>query len=98
MTHLTKAEVEHIATLARLQLSPEETEKMTKDLGSILHYVDVLQEVNVDGVEPTAQVTGATNVFRADEVIASQASAEELLECSPLPIDDRQIVTPSAHG
>ncbi len=97
MASITKAQVEHIAKLARLTLDADRLEKMTKELGAILGYVDILGEVNTDNVEPTAQVTGLTSVFRPDEVIANQASPEDLLACSPLPVEDRQIVTPSAH-
>lgn len=98
MATLTKAQVEHIAKLARLTLKPGDAEKMAKELTSILGYVDMLGEVNTEGVEPTAQVTGLTNVFRPDEIIANQAKPEDLLACSALPVEDRQIVTPSAHG
>ncbi len=95
---LTKDEVRHIAKLARLNLSEEEVEKFTKELSSILDYVDQLQEVDTEGVVSTAQVTGLNNSFRADEVKPSKAEADQLLETSPLPKVEHQIETPSAHG
>ena len=95
---LTKDEVRHIAKLARLNLSDEEVEKFTKELSSILEYVDQLQEVDTKGVEPTAQVTGLHNSFRSDEVKPSEALPDDLLAASPLPKVEHQIETPSAHG
>lgn len=112
MTKLTKDQVRHIAKLARLQLSEEEVEKFTTELTAILQYVEKLNEVNTDDVEPTAQATDLRNVLRSDaprpdaayetpETLlrpASRPSREELLATSPLPIVDDQIVTASAHG
>ena len=98
MSSLSPAQVAHIAKLARLRLTPEETEKMTKELSSILQYVDMLSEVNTENVEPTAQVTGLTNALGEDIVCPSEALPDALLGCSPLPIIDHQIQAPSAHG
>lgn len=98
MPQLTKDQVRHIAKLARLTLSDEEVEKFTKDLTSILDYVDMLGEVDTKGVEPTEQVTGQTNAFREDEICQTGPEPDSLLECSPLPITEHQIQTPSAHG
>lgn len=98
MAQLTDDDVRHIAKLARLKLSDAEVKKFTKEMDSILRYVEMLNEVNTENVEPTAQVTGLTNVFREDIVKPSEATTEELLACSPLPIVNNQIETFSAHG
>ena len=98
MATLSDDDVRHIAELARLTLSDGEVKKFSKELTSILDYIDMLKEVDTSNVEPTAQVTGLTNSFRDDEVIESDVSREDLLGCSPLPIVDYQIQTPSAHG
>ncbi len=98
MTALTKAQVLHIAKLARLSLTSKEIDKMTTELSAILAYVDMLNEVDTSNVEPTAQVTGLTNALRDDVVITSDASPDDLLSASPLPITDHQITAPSAHG
>lgn len=98
MTQLTKDQVRHIAKLARLQLTEIEVEKFAKELTSILQYIDMLQEVDTKNVEPTAQVTGQANVFREDDIRQEGTSPDALLTCSPLPISDHQIVSPSAHG
>ena len=57
-----------IAELARLNLKPEEKEKLRKDLESILSYVEQLKGVSTDAVEPTSHVLNLENVFRKDEV------------------------------
>ena len=60
---LSKQDIKHIANLARLELSEKELDKYGKQLSDVLGYIDQLQEVDTKGVEPTAQVTGLTNVF-----------------------------------
>lgn len=65
---LTKEEIQHIAELSRLNLSADEEEKYRNQLGSILDYVKMLDEVKTDKVIPTAQVSGLMDVFRDDEV------------------------------
>jgi aspartyl-tRNA(Asn)/glutamyl-tRNA(Gln) amidotransferase subunit C len=59
-------DVRYTARLARLDLKEEEIEKFQSQLGHILGYVKKLSEVNVHGVEPTAQNAPTANVFRAD--------------------------------
>ena len=60
---LKKSEVEKISDLARINLTEEEKKKFQKELSSILDYVDKLNEVNTDKVEPTYQVTGLRNIL-----------------------------------
>jgi aspartyl-tRNA(Asn)/glutamyl-tRNA(Gln) amidotransferase subunit C len=98
MTTLSAVQVAHIAKLARLTLKEREADTMSKELSSILTYVDLLSEVNTEGVEPTAQVTGLESVFREDAVRQSEVDRDHLLECSPLRIVDDQIEAPHAHG
>ena len=59
-------EVEHIAELARIELSGEEKKKFSDELSDVLGYVEQLQEVNTDGIEPMSQATGMVNVLRED--------------------------------
>ena len=61
---ITKKEVEHIAGLARIGLSDKEKEKMAVEMGAILGYIDKLKEVDTDGVEPIAHITGLENLLR----------------------------------
>ncbi len=95
---LTPQQVRHIAKLARLTLSEKEVEKFSTELTSILQYVDRLQQVNTAGIDPLKNVTGMANSWREDAVAECEASPDSLLACSPLPLVDHQIQTPSAHG
>lgn len=79
---LTHAEVQHVARLARMQLSPDEIEHMREQLSAILDYIQMLQEVDVDGVEPTSQITGLTTLMRPDEV-NSTLTQEQVLSNAP---------------
>lgn len=93
---LTRDQVLHIATLARLGLTEEEILKLQGELSNILQYVEQLGEVDTEGILPTAQVTDLANVSRADEVLDSMgpdalADPKALLACSPLPIERNQI-------
>lgn len=97
MTTLQDDDVRHIATLARLHLKDDEVQTYAKELSAILDFITQLQEVDTTNVQATAQVTGLHNALREDEVQTSAASPEALLECSPLPIIERQIQTPSTH-
>jgi aspartyl-tRNA(Asn)/glutamyl-tRNA(Gln) amidotransferase subunit C len=65
---LSEQQIQHIAKLARLDLTDAELEKYGRQLSAVLNYIDQLKEVDVTGVEPTAQVTGLANVLREDEV------------------------------
>lgn len=65
---ITREEIKHIAELSRLELSEAEMEKFGNQLGSILKYISQLNEVDTKGVQPTAQVSGLSNVWRADDV------------------------------
>ncbi len=65
---ISKQDIEHVAELAHLELSEEEKDKFGNQLGSVLDYINLLQEVDTTGVEPTAQVSGLVDVWRSDEV------------------------------
>ncbi len=79
---LTTADVEHVGRLARIRLSAQEVEELRVQLSAILDYMDMLQEVDVEGVPPTAQVTGLTSVMRPDEVY-STLPREDVLANAP---------------
>ncbi len=65
---LDKKDIQHIANLARLELTDEELKIYGSQLSDVLSYIDQLREVDVSAVEPTAQVTGLINIFREDEI------------------------------
>jgi aspartyl-tRNA(Asn)/glutamyl-tRNA(Gln) amidotransferase subunit C len=78
MSHLTQADVQHVARLARMRLSPAEIERMQEQLSAILEYIELLQEVDVEGVPPSSHVTGLSSVMRPDEVQSMLSQAEAL--------------------
>ncbi len=88
---LTSEEVEHIAALARIGVFDEEKSKLQEDLGSVLDYIDKLQEVDVSGVEPTGNITGLEDQTRKDENGSTSspqdgsthADAKELRDMAP---------------
>ena len=65
---ISEVQVEHVAQLARLALSDEEKQRFTEQLNAILSYMEQLNEVPTDGVEPTAHVLDLVNVLRDDTV------------------------------
>lgn len=71
-------EIEKIAELARLNLSPGEKKKIQKDIESILAYVKKLESLDTKAVEPTSHVLDLENVFRPDEVKPSEVRDEAL--------------------
>jgi aspartyl-tRNA(Asn)/glutamyl-tRNA(Gln) amidotransferase subunit C len=79
---LEKAQVEHIARLARLKLSPEEIEKLTVEMAVIIDYFEQLQLVATDGVEPRDQFITAGNVFR-DDTVRPSLTREQALGNAP---------------
>lgn len=80
---ITKDEVRHIAKLARLELTEQETEKMQEDLSAILDYFKLLEKVPKPS--PVVRTTGLKeNVVRKDEVIGKPASlANNLIAAAP---------------
>ncbi len=77
---MTKKDVEHVAKLANLKLTPSEINKYTTQLSAIVDFVSELSEVNTSGIEPTSQTTGLEDVFRTDEVDpVNTLKAEEAL-------------------
>ncbi|HZP44879.1 MAG TPA: Asp-tRNA(Asn)/Glu-tRNA(Gln) amidotransferase subunit GatC [Candidatus Binataceae bacterium] len=77
--------VRHVARLARLRLSSEEETRMQEDLSAVLAYVDKLNQLPTDDLEPTAQVGEAGTPLREDR-ITNQPETEALLANAP----DRQ--------
>jgi aspartyl-tRNA(Asn)/glutamyl-tRNA(Gln) amidotransferase subunit C len=65
---ITRADVESVSMLARLQLSDAEIDRLSGELASIVGYVDQLSQVNTDGVEPMAHAVELSNIFADDKV------------------------------
>lgn len=87
---IDKDDVKHIARLARLGLTDEETTRFSGQLSSVFEYMGILNEVSTEGVEPTSQVTGLKTVAQADE-IEKKYDSDELLMCTEMPKERHQI-------
>jgi aspartyl-tRNA(Asn)/glutamyl-tRNA(Gln) amidotransferase subunit C len=79
---ISAKEVEHVAKLARLELSDKEQEQLTDQLSNILTYVEKLNEPDTKGVEPTSHVLDLSNVMR-DDVAAPSLPQEKALANAP---------------
>lgn len=75
---IEREQVEHVARLARLGITEAEVEVFSRQISAILGAMDVLNELDTAGVEPTAQVTGLENVMRDDTVRPSLPAAAVL--------------------
>jgi len=75
---ITREQVEHVAVLARLALEDEELDTLTGQMDAILGYVAKLDELDTEGIVPTAHAVPMENAFRADEVRPSLGNADAL--------------------
>lgn len=69
MSKHVEIDIDRLAVLARIELSPAEKERFAAQLGDVLDHIGKLNTVNVDGVEPTAHAFSVTNVWRNDEPV-----------------------------
>ena len=83
---ITIKDVEHVAKLARLELTEEEKVKFSKQLGDILKYVEQMNEVDTTNVEPMCLALRVVNVMR-EVVVVSEQTKEELLANEPFKED-----------
>jgi aspartyl-tRNA(Asn)/glutamyl-tRNA(Gln) amidotransferase subunit C len=88
---ITKAEVQHVAKLARLDVRTEEIERFADQIGTVLEYVDTLKEVHTEGVPATSHAITLTNAFRED-VVQGQLNQEAALENAPEKSDGAFVV------
>jgi aspartyl-tRNA(Asn)/glutamyl-tRNA(Gln) amidotransferase subunit C len=83
MSKLSREDVLKLAALSKLRLSDDEIEKLRTELSEILSYVETLDKVDTEGLEPTYQVSGLKNVYRPDEVKDYGYKTQELLKNAP---------------
>ena len=89
MTQVSSDDVRHLAQLSSLGLSDDEVEILRQDLDNILGYISQLDELSVDNIEPTYQVTGLENIWRDDEVEVSEIDPHELVWLAPESMNDQ---------
>lgn len=83
---ITKETIQHLAKLARIELTPEREEQLASDVSKILAYVDDLKNVNTDDLPEVSQVTGLKNALREDlpaEALAKEGSTAEKILATP---------------
>jgi aspartyl-tRNA(Asn)/glutamyl-tRNA(Gln) amidotransferase subunit C len=68
---LDRPAVDHVARLARLDLSEQERDRMMAELGHILEHADSIQALDLDGIDPTSHAVPIVNAMRSDEVTLS---------------------------
>ena len=90
---ISAEQVAHLANLARIDLSPEELESLTKELGQIVESVAKVQEVAGPDVPATSHPLPLTNVFR-DDVVVTSLDRDEVLAAAPAAEDGRFRVPP----
>ena len=79
---ISRADIEYVAALARLELTEQETQEYTEQLNSILEYATMLERLNTDNVSPTAHAVPLYNVLREDQVGVS-IKQEKALQNAP---------------
>ena len=93
---LTVEEVKKIASLARLKLSPEEEKRYAETISAVLDYMNILNEVDTTGVEPTSQVTGLEDVYRED--VPSDSGRQKKILAQMPQVEADELVVPEVFG
>jgi aspartyl-tRNA(Asn)/glutamyl-tRNA(Gln) amidotransferase subunit C len=83
MAKLTRDDILKLAQLSRLSITDEEVTQFEKEITAILDYVEQLQKVDLEGIEPTYQVTGLKDVTRPDVVKDYGPTPNDLLQNAP---------------
>lgn len=89
MSKFSEDDIKKLAELSRLKLSKDEVKQYQAELSTILEYVERLQAVDIDGLDPTSQVTGLVNVMRPDTEIDYDTSPKQLLDIAPQTEEDQ---------
>ena len=76
----------YVAALAKLELSEEEKDRAKEDLGNILSYMNTMNELDSEGIDPMCHAFPLRNVFREDEVV-NEDDRENLLKNAPVKKD-----------
>jgi aspartyl-tRNA(Asn)/glutamyl-tRNA(Gln) amidotransferase subunit C len=83
---LDRAQVLHVARLARLSLDDDEVQTMASELSAVLEHVDRIRELDLEGVAPTSHAVDLAGVMRADEPEPGLTN-EAALAAAPEPVD-----------
>ncbi len=91
---LDRAQVLHVARLARLELSDEDVERMGAELSKVLDHIEKIRELDLHGVQPTSHVVDVVNVLRHD-VAEPSLPRDVILEAAPEPVPEGGFGVPS---
>lgn len=91
MSSAPQLNIDHVAKLARLALTPEEKLEFARQLGDVLHHIEQLGKVDVGGVEPSAHAFAVTNVW-ANDVVQPGLPVEQALHNAPAQRDNMIVV------
>ena len=83
MAKVSREVVEHVALLARLELSDEEIGRLQVEMGRILEHAERLQEIDTTDIEGTSHVLPITNVYRASDEVGESLTPEEAIANAP---------------
>lgn len=93
MSRISNEQVKHVANLARLAITEEETEKFTKQLDAMISFAEQLNELDTEGVEATSHVLDMKNVMRED--ISQEGLPQPVVLKNAPEHEDGQIKVPS---
>lgn len=90
---MAKVDLDAVAGLARLEIAPEAREGLQRDMDAIVDYIELLQELDVSGIEPTAHAAPLTNVWRED-VPGTPFGREVMLANAPATVKGETVRVP----
>ena len=76
---VTREEIKHLAELSNFSVSDKEADSLKVDIENIIKYINRIDELDTEGIEPTFQSLEMENVWRPDEILPQDANREELL-------------------
>lgn len=94
---ITDETIEYVGILAKLDLSEAEKKEAGKDMGRMLDYIDMLNELDTDGVEPMSHIFPMQNVFRED-VVTNGNDRDAILSNAPKKSDGAFVVPKTIEG
>jgi aspartyl-tRNA(Asn)/glutamyl-tRNA(Gln) amidotransferase subunit C len=93
---IDRAEVLHVARLARLELSGDEVDRMAGELSAVLDHIEKISELDLEGVAPTSHVVEVANALRPDEPRPSLPRDEALASAPAVADDGFEVPSPGA--
>jgi len=93
---ITKEEIQKVAKLARIEISQAEEKRLAETISAVLDYMNILNEVDTEGVEPTNQVTNMENVIREDVVVDCEYSQKLVNQFSK--VKDGKLIVPKVFN